>query len=139
MAFVLSSLDSVDHFETLTTPDSRRQRVISAVGMGLTRAAFLLDVRELASRRHFTIATYEASTPKRGEPKEQDQATHSNLRRFVVVQVLYPSSRATATINGLESLAGGVLFFGGTQPLARNALGVPSPWGLVRGSPYAEK
>ena len=119
MALVLSSPDSVDHFETLTAPDSGRQRVISAVGMGLTRAALLLDVRELASRRHFTISTYEASTPKRGEPKEQYQTTHSNLRRIVIVQVLYLSSRATATINGLESLDGGVLFFGGTPSLAR--------------------
>lgn len=118
MALVLSSPDSVDHFETLTAPDSGRQRVISAVGMGLTRPALLLDVRELASRRHFTISTYEASTPKRGEPKEQYQATHSNLRRIVIVQVLYLSSRATATINGLESLDGGVLFFGGTPSLA---------------------
>jgi hypothetical protein len=113
--------------------------MISAVSMGLTRAALLLDVRELASRRHFTIATHDASTSKRGEPKEQYQATHSNLRRTAVVQVLYLRSRAAASIDGLWSRDGDVLFFRGTQPFARTDLGVPSPWGLVCGSRCAEK
>lgn len=107
--------------------------------MGLTRATLLLDVRELASRRHFTIATYEASTPKRGEPKEQYQATHSNLRRIALVQVLYLSSLVTATINGLASLAAGVLFSGGTPPLARAARGSPEPLGAGAREPVCRE
>src|SRR5688572_4590201 len=56
-------------------------RVIAAMAVSLTRAAFLLDVGDFAARREFTVTPDDASTIQRPKSEEPHQ-THRPILRL---------------------------------------------------------
>jgi hypothetical protein len=79
--------------------------------MGLTSPALLFDVCKLATCGDLTIASYDASTPQRGEPQKHYETAHSNLRRRDDVQVLYLRFVVSGQIASINSPGGDVPFF----------------------------